>query len=73
MKDALLRAFLIGCKISLEYDHGKCYIRCEHPVTLNARDQYFELDDNCEQGFTIAIDYCVRELLKNTDIKEISE
>lgn len=69
MKEAILRAFLIGCTIHLEYDHGNCYIRVWHEATMNGRDQYCALDDT----FDLAnkIDYCVRELLKDIDQKEI--
>lgn len=72
MKDALLRAFAIGCKISLELDHGKCYIRVDHGSSLMGRDQYFTLDENTEQSFTNAVDYCVRDLLADTDLKNLS-
>ena len=69
MKDALLRAFLIGCEIKLEYGMGKCYINVWHPATMNGRDQYCNLDETFD--LPEKIDYCVRELLKNIDQKEI--
>ena len=69
MKYALLRAFLIGCTVVLEYDHGKCYIMVKHANTLNQRDQYCDLDDNFD--LPDKIDYCVRELLKDIDQKEL--
>lgn len=73
MKDALLRAFAIGCEVHIYKDLHMCYIELTHKRTLNARGQYLPLDDHLDRAIPGCIDICVRELLKDIDQKEIDK
>lgn len=72
MKDALLRAFSIGCRVSIYRDLNMCYIELTHDRTLNQRGQYLPIDGHLDRAIPGCIDICVRELLKDVDQKEVT-
>lgn len=71
MKEALLRAFSLGCKVTLEMDLNQCYIEVVHVKTINSRAQYLPLDDHLNYALPGCIDFCVKALLQDIENKEI--